>query len=390
MGDQDSAPILEALVQAERDGLAGFGAPGHGAGLAATDDILKLLGRRAFKTDVLTPKGLDDRTEHRQALQRAHALAASAWGADLCRFSTGGSTQSLHTALATVCRPGDTVLIAQNSHKATYAAAVFANLDVGVLKPTISSDWDLEHGVSVAVVAAALDAQPHAKAVLVVSPSYFGVTCDVPALATLCHSRGVPLIVDAAWGAAFGFNDQLPANPVLGGADIVVTSVHKTLAALGQGSAMLVSGSLVDQERFALAYELFQTTSPSVPILASLDATRREHVRHGQAIWDRVLKLARSAREQLAKIAGIVLLGREQLDGDGACDLDETKITIDVSGLGISGYAADDWLTAEHKVSAGLSDLRHLLFHISVGTSAADIRRLVKALRALAKAARRG
>ena len=390
MDDQRRAPILEALTDVQRDGVARFGAPGHGAGSAATADVLKVVGRRAFEADLLTPKGLDDRTERRQALQRAHALAAQAWGADLCRFSTGGSTQSLHTALTAVARPGDTVLIAQNSHKATFAAAVFAGLDLALIQATISTGWDIEHGLSIAAAAAALDAHPEAKAMLVVSPSYFGITSDIPALAALCHARGVPLIVDAAWGAAFGFSDRLPANPVAGGADIVVTSVHKTLAALGQGSAMLVSGTLVDQTRFALAYELFETTSPSIAILASLDATRREHACHGQRIWDTVLDLAHHARDRLGGIAGLRLLDRDELDGDGACDLDETKIVIDVSGLGISGYAADDWLTEQHKVSAGLSDLSHLLFIVSAGTTASEVRRLIKAVRALAKVARRG
>lgn len=180
MDDQNSAPILEALALVKRDGIARFGAPGHGAGAAASADIVKLLGRQAFEADILTPKGLDDRTEQRQVLQRAHALAAAAWGADLCRFSTGGSTQSLHTALAAVARPGDTVLIAQNAHKAEFAAAVFAGLNLGIIRPAIDSVWDIEHGVSVAALTAALDAYPDAKAAVVVSPSYFGVTSNVP------------------------------------------------------------------------------------------------------------------------------------------------------------------------------------------------------------------
>ena len=388
MDDQDSAPVLEALALVQREKLTSFGAPGHGAGAGATADVVKLLGKQTFAADVLTPKGLDDRTEQRQVLQRAHALAAEAWGAGLCRFATGGSTQSLHTALATVARPGETVLIAQNAHKAEFAAAVFAGLDLGIIPVTIDRAWDIEHGVSVAALTAALDRHPGAKAALIVSPSYFGVTSNVPALAAVCHARGVPLIVDAAWGAAFGFNDRLPASPVHGGADIVVVSVHKTLAALAQGSAMLLSGTLIDPERFALAYELFQTTSPSIAILASLDATRREHARHGQAIWDKVLDLALHAHKQVSRIAGLRVLGREVLDGDGAHDLDETRLTVDVSGLGISGYAADDWLTNEYKIVAGLSDMRTLLFSFSPGTTASETRLLVKGLRALAKASR--
>ncbi len=382
---QRSAPILEALAAVQRRTPIGFGAPGHGGGRAATPDVVRLIGRGVFEADVLTPKGLDDRVEHGQVLQRAHRLAAQAWGADQCRFSTGGSTQSLHTVLAAVARPGETVLIAQNAHKAEYAAAVFAGLDLRIIPVTIDADWDVEHGVAAAALEAALASHPHAKAALVVSPTYFGVTSDIGALAKICHRHGVPLIVDAAWGAAYGFCDKLPVNPVRAGADAVVASVHKTMAALAQGSVILLKGERIDPQRLALAYELFQTTSPSVAILASLDATRREHARHGQRIWSRVVRRARRMRLALSAIEGVRLMGRERLDGDGAHDMDLTKITLDVSGLGLTGFEADDWLKRRHNVSMGLSGARTLLAVVSVGVTATQARRLVKAVDALAR-----
>ncbi len=387
--DQRSAPVLEALAAVERRPAAGFGAPGHGGGRAATADVRRLVGLRAFKADVLTPKGLDDRTETGQVLQRAHAVAADAWGADLCRFVTGGSTQGLHTALAAVARPGDTVLMAQNAHKAEVSAAVFAGLNVEMVPVAYDRGWDLEHGVSPQVLAERLDARPHARAALVVSPSYFGVTSDVAALAEVCHARGKPLIVDAAWGAAFGFCSRLPQNPVAAGADIVVVSAHKTLAALGQGSVLLASGDLVDQERLALAYELFETTSPSVPILASLDATRREHALNGEAVWSRVVALAEGLRKRLSRVKGVRVLGRDDLPaGGGAHDLDVTKVALDISALGVSGYAADDWLMRTHRVSVGLGDARHLLVHLTPGVTAGEVGRLRRAVAALAARAR--
>ena len=315
---------------------------GHGAGHAATADVVRLLGRRVFKADVLTPKGLDDRVEHGQVLQRAHPLAAEAWGSDLCRFSTGGSTQSLHTVLAAVAKPGETVLLARNAHKAEYAAAVFMGLALQVVPVAVDAYWDVEHGVTAIALEQAFAEHPEAKAALIVSPTYFDVTSDIAVLAEVCHRRGVPLIVDAAWGAAYGFCNLLPANPLRLGADVMVTSVHKTMAALGQGSVMLLKGSRVDPQRLALAYELFQTTSPSVPVLASLDATRRRHALHGRAIWTRLVRRARWIRRGLSGLTGVRVMGRERLDGLGAFDLDETKITLDVSDLGLTGYEADD------------------------------------------------
>ena len=386
--NQSVAPILDALVEAQRLSPVGFGAPGHGQGRGASADILRLLGRKTFAADLLTPKGLDDRVETRQAIQRAHQLAAKAWGARLCRFGTGGSTQNLHCALASVARPGDVVVIAANCHKAEFAAAVFAGLSPVIVPVTPDMDWDLEHGVAPSDLAATLDAHPEAKAAVVVSPTYFGVTSNIPALAKVCHARGVPLIVDAAWGAAYGFNSRLPKSPIAQGADLVIVSVHKTMAALGQGSALFLCGDLLDAERVALAYELFETTSPSVPILASLDATRRAHALHGRQIWNRVIRLAKRARRKLAAIEGVRVLGRERLDGEGAFDLDLTKITLDLSALGVSAYEADDWMMAHHKVSVGLSDARHMLVIFSVGVTSSGVGKLVAAVTDLARTAR--
>jgi len=381
--DQHSAPILDALATIQRHPVRGFGAPAHHQGTGASRDIRKLLGRAVFQADVITPKGLDDRTEAAHVLQRAHEIAAEAWNADLCRFVTGGSTQALHTAIAAVAGPGDTVLFAANAHKAERAHALATGLQVGIVPVTIDDAWDIEHGVTPAALTAALDANPDARAFVVVSPTYFGVTSDIGALSALCHARGIPLICDAAWGGAFAFCEGLPHDALTKGADVAVYSLHKTMGALTQGSALLARGELVDRQRLWMAYELFETTSPSVPILASLDAARRENALNGEALWQGVLARADDLRRRLEDIPGLRVFGDDDLP-PGA-ELDRTKVLIDTSALGVSGYAIDDWLNANHRVSVGLSDARHLLAVISTGTTAADVRALAKGLAACAK-----
>ncbi|MBW6523112.1 aminotransferase class V-fold PLP-dependent enzyme [Sphingomonas sp. RHCKR47] len=386
--DQTQAPILDALQQIERNKVHGFGAPGHHQGAALPRDLARVLGKRVFEADVITPKGLDDRTEGAHVLQRAHEIAAEAWQADFCRFVTGGSTQSLHTALAAVAAPGDTVLLAANVHKAERAHALAVGLKAGIVPVIIDEALDIEHGVAPEALTAALDQHPDAKAFVVVSPTYYGVTSDIAALAAICHVRGVALICDAAWGGAFAFCEDLPDDPLTKDADIAVYSVHKTMGALTQGSALLARGELVDRQRLWMAYELFETTSPSVPILASLDVARREHALHGEAMWSAALARAVELRRKLSKIKGIRVLGRDDLPA--GADLDETKVLIDVAALGVSGYAIDDWLNEHYRVSVGLSDARHLLAIIAPGTTASDVRALARGLAACAKGVRKG
>ena len=381
--DQKQTPILDALAAIERRPLIGFGAPAHHQGAAMPTGTRRLLGKRVFKADVVTPKGLDDRTEGSQTLQRAHEIAAAAWNADFCRFVTGGSTQSLHTVLAAVAGPGDTVLFAANAHKAERAHALATGLRVGIVPVQVDPRWDVEHGVSPEALAQALAEHPDARAFLLVSPTYFGVTSDIAPLADLCHDHGIPLICDAAWGGAFAFSERLPADPLTKGADVTVYSLHKTMGALAQGSAILAKRGMVDLQRLWMAYELFETTSPSVPILASLDATRRDHALDGESLWARVLDMADDLRRRLGEIDGLRVFGCDDLPPGG--ELDGSKVLVDVSALGVSGYAIDDWLAANHRVSVGLSDARYLLMGVSLGTRKADIRALAKGLNDLVR-----
>jgi arginine/lysine/ornithine decarboxylase len=386
--DQRQAPLLDALIAIERRPPHGFGAPAHHQGAGVSRQLLRLLGRRVFAADVITPKGLDDRTEGKHALQRAHETAAQAWNADFCRFVTGGSTQSLHTAIAAVAAPGDTVLFAANVHKAERSYALAAGIEGVIVPAIVDAERDIEHGIAPETLAAALDAHPGAKAVVLVSPTYYGVTSDIAALADLCHDRGIPLICDAAWGGAFAFSERLPHDALTKGADIAIYSLHKTMGALTQGSAILAKGDRIDRQRLWMAYELFETTSPSMPILASLDAVRRDHAVDGEAIWGGVLDRADDLRQRLDRIAGLSVLGEDALPR--GAELDRSKVLIDCTALGVLAYAIDDWLVAEHRVSVALSDARHLLAILSPGTTAGDVRALARGLRDCARRLRSG
>jgi arginine/lysine/ornithine decarboxylase len=195
----------------------------------------------------------------------------------------------------------------------------------------------------------------------------------------------VPLIVDQAWGAHFAFHPELPEHAATAGADLVVMSVHKTLGALAEASVVLRRRDLVDPERLALAVTLLESTSASSVILASLDGARADMVAEGEARLTETLRVARLARERLAAIGGIDVLGREVLERPGAHDLDETKVVFDVRGLGISGFTASDWLYEERAVALELADHRRLLAVVTVGDDEARVDRLIDGVRDLAR-----
>jgi arginine/lysine/ornithine decarboxylase len=384
----DQAPIVEALASYLGESFSSFGVPGHKGGKGAPADIYRLLGRYAFYADTTTQHGVDDRTESKKVLHKAESLAARAWGAKRCLFSTNGSSLSNHAVLLATANPGDTVLVSRNSHKSMIAALIIGGVRPVFLTPDYDPDWNVEHGIPVAEVERQLDAHPDAKGVFVVSPSFYGVTSDLKRIAKACHKRGVPLVVDEAWGPHYPFHPDMPTHALRCGADIAITSIHKTMAGLHQASILLWDSEIIPEDRFALCYDLFESTSPSVPILASIDATRRQFVKGGKDLLETLLKHARRAREEIGAIEGVRVMGKEILDGDARHEMEETKILLDVAGLRVSGYEADDYLSDEHKVSMGLSDEQHLLATFTIGNGRRDTNALISALQSLADWAR--
>jgi len=385
---QKRAPILEGLEEFEKENGTSFGVPGHKSGKGAPSNVTSLLGKRAFQGDATTQKGIDDRRMSKRVQQQAEKLAAEAWGAKHCFFSTNGSSLSVHVALLAVANPGDTVLVARNTHKSLVAALIMANVKPVFLEADYDKTWEIEHGVAAEELEKNLKAHPQAKGVFIISPTTFGIVCDLKKLARICHEHEVPFIVDEAWGAHYPFHPGMPPSAMHCGADIAVASIHKTMAGLEQASIILLNGRRVPQERVMLAYDLLESTSPSVPILATIDASRSQFVEEGEKLIEKMLENACWVRDKLSEIEGVRVMGKAILDGDARYALEETKVFFDVSDLGVTGYQAEDWLKKEHNVSLQLSDARHLLAVFTVGNDLKSARKLVSGVRALAEWAR--
>jgi lysine decarboxylase len=165
------------------------------------------------------------------------------------------------------------------------------------------------------------------------------------------------------------------------GADGAVTSLHKVLAALRQGALLNVRGPRVDGDRVGTTIRLTQTTSPSMAILASLDACRRQMVRDGEGLLERAIGLAFAARRRLQALPGVEVLGGHHF---GGADFDPLRLVIDVRGLGLTGFVAERFLRDRFGVAPAMADLAGVVCVIGLGDTAASVHRLVEAVAALA------
>lgn len=191
-GNHKKAPILEAIEKYRNSGITPFTTPGHKMGEALQPEDLEFIGPLTFRNDISMQNGADDRRESKGVQEEAEELAAEAVGADTTYFSTNGSSMSSHVAILTVADAGEKILVSRNTHKSMIAALVMAGVEPVFLTPAIDEELDVEHGITPEHLDDMLKIHPEAKAVFVVSPTYYGVTSDIKArrsFATSARSR---------------------------------------------------------------------------------------------------------------------------------------------------------------------------------------------------------
>lgn len=378
--DHRRAPLVEGLRRYHDQGIVSFATPGHKSGVGMDPELRELLGAAAFASDIALAGGIDDSHAGGGILRAAEDLAAAAWGADRTFFLVNGSSAGNHAFLLGTLRPGDEVVVARDIHKSLLVALILTGAKPIYVAPPLHPELNVGLGVAPSDIAAALDAHPAARLVVLVSPSYCGVPSDLSAIAAVAHARGVPVFVDEAWGPHFHFHPALPPSAMASGIDGAVASTHKVLGSLTQASVLHVQGTLVDQGRLATSVGMLQTTSPAATILTSIDACRRQLALDGETLLGRAIALATDARRRLQALTGISVLDRESL---GLASFDTTKLVIDVHGLGITGIGAEHLLRERLGLQTEMSDLISVVCLVTIGDTAASIERLVAAFTTL-------
>jgi arginine/lysine/ornithine decarboxylase len=384
--DHDETPVLDALEAYHRRKHTPFTPPGHKQGRGADPRVRAVLGEDVFRNDVLASSGLDDRSSSGQVIQRAQELMADAVGAEQAFFSTCGSSLSVKSAMLAVAGRHGRILVGRDAHKSVVSGLVLTGLQPSWVHPRYDEDLHLAHPPSPADVERALDREPDVAGVLITSPTPYGTCADIGAIAQLCHSRGLPLLVDEAWGAHLPFHDRLPTWAMDAGADLCVVSIHKMGAGLEQGSVFHLQGDLIDPAHLSACEDMLATTSTNVLIYAAMDGWRRQMVQDGHQLLSAALDLAQDVRDRIAALPGLQVLHDELIGVEASHDLDPLKVIIDVSDLDISGYQAADWLRANHSLDVGLSDHRRIEAQLSMADDASTAELLHDALDGLTRA----
>ncbi|MGH2412899.1 MAG: aminotransferase class I/II-fold pyridoxal phosphate-dependent enzyme, partial [Microcystaceae cyanobacterium] len=380
---QAQIPILETLQALVNQPDTAFYAPGHKRGQGISQPLADLLGKSVFRADLPELPELDNLFAPEGVIEKAQSLAAEAFGSEKTWFLVNGSTCGVMAAILATCGPGDKIILPRNIHQSAIAGLILSGAIPIFINPEYNSEIDLAYSITPEALEITFKQHPDAKAVMIVYPTYHGVCGDIEAIVKVTHRYNIPLLVDEAHGAHFTFHPALPPSALSAGADLSVQSIHKVLGAMTQASMLHLQGKRIDFQRISNALQLLQSTSPNYLLLASLDAARQQMALQGNQLLSKTLQLAEVARSQISQVSDLSVLELEK-PTPSFTRLDSTRLTVNVSQLGLSGFEADEILHEQLGVTAELPMLHHLTFIITIGNTTSDIDKLVQAFMTLA------
>ncbi|MBE3554570.1 MAG: ornithine decarboxylase, partial [Thermicanus sp.] len=240
--------------------------------------------------------GLDDLHHAESVIKEAEELARDAFGAEGTKFLVGGTTAGILALLLGV--KAETIGVQRDSHKSVFNGLKLARKKGLLLPPVIDDSSLLPKGVNIKLLLSRL-ADHKMNALLLTSPNYFGYAIPLREIVCASHKEGIPLMVDEAHGAHFKFHSSFPPTALQQGADAVVQSIHKTLPAMTMASMIHWQGKRIDWKGVKEWLSAIQSSSPSYPLLASLDLARRHLALYGEEEFERAMKEMRSFRERL-------------------------------------------------------------------------------------------
>ena len=301
-----SAPLYSALKAHSALGRSPFHTPGHkGSPAALPPDLWRLDLTELPDTGSLYDGG--------GPIEEAERLAAALFGTARTCLSAGGCTLCIQAMLRLAAPGGGKVLCSRAVHRSAVGAMALLGIE-----PVWAMSEDL---------IPAIEAVNGAKAVYVTSPNYYGQLLDIGAIAAACRRKNLPLLVDCAHGAHLFFTNP-KLHPLAQGASMTADSAHKTLGVLTGGAWLNIGDA-----RFAAdakdAMALFGSTSPSFPVLASLDLCREWLEANADAFP--------SLQERVERLRDFAL---SRGIPSAAGPADPTRLTLDTAAAGLSGTEA--------------------------------------------------
>ncbi len=383
--DYKDIPVLRAADRYSDEVKASFRIPGHRAERGIPEPFNRAAESGFFRLDLTETPLTDDLHSPEAAIAEAQKLAAEAFGAGHSFFLINGSSCGNESMIMAAAGEGEKIIIPRNSHKSVMYGLIFSGADPVYVKPEYNAEFSLYCGMLPQTVKTALDANPDSKAVFALSPTYHGFCSDLKGLSGVAHEKGIPVLVDEAHGVHYYFSSRMPAGALELGADACVQSIHKTAGAMTQASILhLAENSNLSYERLNSALRMTQSTSPSYPLMISIDAARWQLQQSGEADWDFACENSEFIKEQIKSSGVFKFISMEMTGSRGITAMDPCRVIINTAASGINGYDMRRILWDDYRIDVEYADDANILAIVSPYSSRKEAEVFVDALKNIA------
>lgn len=305
--DQCKTPLLDQLLLHSAKKPISFHVPGHKYGEVFPGEARNYF-QPLLKLDATELEGLDDLHSPEGVILEAESLLAELYQVKKSFFLVGGSTSGNLAMIMAALNENDVVLVQRNSHKSVMNGIRLAKAKPVFLSPEFDRHSQVAGGVSLETVREAIRSYPDAKALIVTYPNYYGMVYNLKNMIDLAHRHHIPVLVDEAHGVHFIAGEPFPPSAVALGADVVVQSAHKTLPAMTMGAYLHYNSEHLSLARLSGYLQMLQSSSPSYPIMASLDASRSYLGTFNHEDRQALMEGIRSFREEVGSIDRLEVL----------------------------------------------------------------------------------
>lgn len=372
-------PLFDALVRYAESDVTPFDVPGHKMGKGIHPDFINYVGENIFKMDINSLKEMDNLSNPESVIKEAEELAADLFDSDNAFFLVNGSTSGVQNMILSAVGPNDKILVPRNIHKSAINALVISGAIPVYIYPEISSDTSISFGISVEETKRMIRENQDAKAILLLNPTYYGFTNNLKEVIDYAHQYDLTVLVDESHGTHFYLHDDFPPSSMTVGADMATISIHKTGGSLTQSSILLHRNGRIKKSKVRSVINLFQTSSASYLLMASMDIARH-YLGTNPNLIQNVLQLSYYAQEEISKINGIDVIKSSTVSQKEHYAHDPSKLLLDVRGFGKSGFEIYTILKEEYNIQLEFGESFCILAIISVGDTKESIDILISAL----------
>ncbi|MEG1848264.1 MAG: aminotransferase class I/II-fold pyridoxal phosphate-dependent enzyme [Lachnospiraceae bacterium] len=334
----------------------------------------------AYEIDITEIEGFDNLHHAQEILLTGMQRAAALYHSEETYYLINGSTGGILSAISATVPRGGTILIARNAHQSAYHAIALREITPIFLYPQEETAYHILGGIQPETIEEALNNHPQIQAVFLTSPTYDGMVSDIRAISKIVHKREIPLIVDEAHGAHFGFHPAWPESSVQCGADIVIHSIHKTLPALTQTALLHVNGTRINRESLQYYMRVYQSSSPSYLLMAGIDECINLVEQDGTKRFEQLAHHLAEFRTASQSWVHIRVPNREVIGHAGIADLDPCKLIISLQDTKMTGQQLYDRLLCQYHLQMEMAGIDYVLAIVTIMDTEEGVRRLVYAL----------